>query len=509
MIFGSGFAGGFGDPENFLYFLSVTQDFLGSGVNVYFIPSTGFGNQYFGVYLNAGLLKSVYVKEGESSGSIVVSPEAGITNQTVTVLAQGLAQFLDQTNVVRYMETPSADAVHIQFTWPYETLGAVDNLGNYLSWFSVASLTGVDIFRTASTIYQTRRTLPVNTVVAGSNISITITSDIGDVLSTGSGAFPGFIAMSGTLSGSIYISAGAATKAGTIGLRWPQSATIKRSGSPIGSVVFNQVNTAEYVDPKLTAGTYPYLIECVSDTGVNGTDTSPVSVTVGAPPYPVTSLAYASGNASALVLSWVPSVTTGATYNVYVMPYTAHHMDLHNPTTTAIAGSTGITLPAVSAYPGRVYVLVRSVKSGVEEKNIGNLIIELDASGNVVLPRPNNAEVQSYTVTTGNLLTMIGSYTFTGEIGVATQLQLFSRAVGGSYNFASPDSVGALGSPLTANTKAATMTATYPDGALYVTVKAVTAAGVQSSAYPSDTLIFFSSSVMPAATGVTAEAAKG
>jgi hypothetical protein len=193
-------------------------------------------------------------------------------------------------------------------------------------------------------------------------------------------------------------------------------------------------------------------------------------------------LAYKSGAASATVLQFTASPTSGATYRAYFQNIGDAAIDFETIAATANAGSTQISLPAITGYPGTARIVLRAVKTGVEEQNLSTLELEYDSNGARVV-RPNSASLDrgSMVVSAGLSVSIAGRYDSNNETVAATTLKLFSRLPGGSYDYASPESTGALAA-VGAGVKAATLTATFATvGWRYLRAVAFSAGGVASN----------------------------
>jgi hypothetical protein len=169
-----------------------------------------------------------------------------------------------------------------------------------------------------------------------------------------------------------------------------------------------------------------------------------------------------------------------------------------------------VTLPALTGYPGVVRVWARAVQGAVEERNQDVLELEFGVAGAFTALRPNTPAVQSggIAVTASRTIGVQATYDSLRELGTATQLQMFIRVVGGSYNYASADATTALSG--TARLRSVTLSATrVVDGWCWVRVLAATAAGVQSD--PDDAaeyLVWTSAENTPAPTGAVAYVAR-
>lgn len=346
-------------------------------------------------------------------------------------------------------------------------------------------------------------TPPASEAVAGSMATVTL-KRYGSVVASGTVSAPGTCTLDeqndSGISGTVAVGASPTDVTGAaLHVRFPQSLRVLRDQTDPPTtiretVAFNRSDQGVWTEPEdLDPGTYYYRAEYVSDTGDEGAETATSTVTIPGPPEPPTNLAYSSGNAAATVLSFTPSPTSGATYRAYLMQPGGTAINFADPAATAPAGSTSITLPAISGYPGTAYVVVRAVSAGgVEEVNGEVLALEYDASGNYVAPRPNTPAIRDWSVTAGNTLQVTASYDPTDEAGTATQVHLCTRTPSGSYDWTNPDATASLSiSPLHPEAKTASLQVTgLADGWHYVAVKAATAAGVQSADASDEVLIY-------------------
>jgi hypothetical protein len=245
-------------------------------------------------------------------------------------------------------------------------------------------------------------------------------------------------------------------------------------------------------DDVLADGTYYYALTAISDTDDVGTQSTPTTIVVTAAPDAPDSLAYVSGNAAATSISWTASTTVGATYNIYVQNPDDDYMDTETPTQTAVAGSTGATLPAITGYAGRAQVLVRAEKSGIEEQNGDFLRLDYDSAGNYISQQPNAPEIRSVIVSDGLTLTASITYTTKDQNATASTVELYTRTPSGTYDFDSPDDSSALSAD-NGGIRTATASATkVTDGWYYVTAKAVTVGDVQSDGNASEVAVYVS-----------------
>jgi hypothetical protein len=465
-----------------------------------FMAAPGMGNAWFGVYLNADYCGWVYAVEGVTASINVTIPPARGANLSVVVLRQGSMQAYDQSRAARGYDGESAAQATLTVAWPAEILGTPENAN--LSAWTLAGLTYALADRGET---KTRGAFTINLTVTGGTATLALANG-GGTLASGSVAVPGTITLAeqnnSGLSGTVAIGAGAATWGGLLYLRWPASLEIYRAAANpptvlIDTETFAGYDTTVYTDPALlAAGTYYYRTRFVSDTGESGAyGAAQAEVIPGLPGAPGT-LAYLSGTAAATILSFTASATVGATYRAYTMGIGGSFIDVDNIAATAAAGATQITLPALSGYPGTAQAIVRAVYGGVEEKNGAAVSLEYDAAGAYVPARPSAPGVKGFSVSAGLTLNVTGTYSRGSDLGVATQLQLFTRAPGGSYNYSSPDATAALAAAGSMQTAA--LAATLTDGWWYFVLKSATAAGVQSAAASAEYLALIADDVLSA-----------
>lgn len=501
MRFGSLFGAGFGSPDRHVRNLKITPVEGNTQFAISFMAAPNFGDAWFGVYVNAIYRGWVYAVEGVTANINVTVPPGRGGNLSVVILRQGDYQTYDMSRIARGYDAETAANITIAIAWPPEILGTPENAN--LSAWALAGLTYNLSDRIAGA--ATRGTLTFSITVAGGTATATL-SNRGGVLASGSNAVPGTITLAeqnnSGLSGTVAAGAGTVTWAGLLYFRWPASIEIYRAAAnpptvKIGSQNFAGFDTTDYVDTAaLAAGTYYYRTRFLSDTDEEGSYSAATAEAIPGLPGAPGASAYKSGNAAATVLSFTASATVGATYRAYIMGIGGSFIDVTNIAATAAAGATQITLPALSGYPGTAQAVVRAVYGGLEEKNGAAVSLEYDVAGAYVPPRPAAPGVASYSTSAGLTLTVTGTYSQGNALGVATVLQLFTRAPGGSYNYASPDATGTLAAA--GAVKMATMTATLAAGWHYFVVGSATATGVQSAATSAEYQSFVSDVVLSA-----------
>lgn len=494
---------GYGDPLKHIDFFQVKAE--GNNILARFRPnmcSPGRGDEYFGIYRNSKLMRVYFAESNVITDWISISRDPGHTTQFIVIISHGFSG--DPANsfpeLSRKFELDESQRITARWPWQLHEAGSYDDTNAYTSNWDLSGLEYDETRRVKGWI--TRGVLDFDLAVSGGNVTVTVRNGQ-TTLATGTAAVGGTVTLaesnSSGVSGSVDVAAGVATTSDLhLLLRWPESMKYKRdSVSPPTTVRktvnFNEIKEASFTEESdLSAGTYYVRLQPVSDTGDDGDESSITAVVVPGTPEPPTNIAYSSGNAAATVVSWTASATAGATYNIYVQQ-PGGCMDFDTPTQTEVAGSTQTTLPAISPTTGTAYVVVKALHSGVESRNRNFLALEYD-SGAYVAPRPNDCTInrESEDVTSGRSLSIKGTYDSSQEEGTATQLQLFTRTPSGSYNFASPDNTANLDNGIR-GVKTATLSYTFAsNGHYYITMKAVTAGGVQSLNQAAEIPVFVS-----------------
>jgi hypothetical protein len=572
MRFGSPIAAGFGAPANHLVECSVVSTGAPGIVRVIFTPATGFGDAAFQVLVNSLPARTIWCAEGEQRVLEVATPTAVQTpNVCILRLGRGDWTGYSYTRVARTYDPGGPYAV-LLWEWAYDVIEPA--LGDTAPVLSNWTLTGLQrgVNCTPDTSQRTRASLSVALTVAGGVRTVSLYA--GGVLvasgtrDTTAGAVTLTAANSSGLSGSVDLTASAVAVTATLAIRWPDRVNVYRDGTLAGSAIFDGGSlSGSYRDGPLAAGSYTFTLREISDSEDEGTLSAGLSVTIVQPPAPPASLRWWQGNANMVYLAIGPSPTAGCTYRLYLgQPGAAINLSeiaatyteslpFWTPATVIaryayrlpstpngyiykaeLGGTTGltepvwptvpgagvtdgtvlwscqyasVTLPAITGYPGTAHVIARAVLGGVEEDNLNILALEFDAAGQYVTPRPNAPRVEriSYSET---LVQVQAVYDRTDELGVATQLQLFFRTPGGTYDYTSP----AQSLSLTAGgTVQAVLLSAEPSPArqwAYCRVLAATVENVQSTAADSpEFAVWTSDEDMPAPANPQAFAARG
>jgi hypothetical protein len=522
--YGEPYSTWYGDPTKLLAYVR-TRLVTGGTLEVAFMPRSGEGDTWFGIYLNGRKVVHVFAADAKEYVTRIPLPW-GSNEAAIHVIPLGGCgdPAADFSHVARGVEASDSQRVTIQLAFTPEVIqpDSEEDAGYTNSW----SLTGIAYAQNVERLppLLTRGRLECVLDENGTNVTVTLNCH-GKSVATGTlalASLPGVVTLaeanSSGLSGVVTVAASVADKTFDLYCRWPASMRVLRdtSNPPTtlrATVSFDGRQAINWTEPSdLAAGTHYYKLQPVSDTGQAGTASSVLTTVIAGPPEPPAALAYASGAAAATVCSFTASSTVGATYRAYMQTIGAASFDCETIAATALAGATSITLPAITGYAGTVRVIVRAVSGGIEEQNLAVLKIEYDATGARVAPRPNPAALDQGTiaVTTGLTMVIAGRYDSNNEAGTATRIKLFKRSPGGSYDYTSPDDNEAL-VDLGAGVKGATFSLTFSTaGWYYLRACAYTAASISST--PTDCpeiQVYVSDSAMAAPTNIQAHVSRG
>lgn len=162
----------------------------------------------------------------------------------------------------------------------------------------------------------------------------------------------------------------------------------------------------------------------------------------------------------------------------------------------------GLVTPLVTNRIVRVIVRCTRVADGLQEVNDEVLDIELDASGNVMLPRPNQSYITG--ISANNLTVTFSLMSKTDDqVVAASTLAVYYAAAPSSPTYVTPAGSAAVSSEVTGMVTA-DVPVTFPSAGYYVVAsKALSAAGVQSSGAKEST-IWVGTEQPAAATSVSA-----
>lgn len=147
----------------------------------------------------------------------------------------------------------------------------------------------------------------------------------------------------------------------------------------------------------------------------------------------------------------------------------------------------GLVTPLVTNRVVRVIVRCTRVSDGLQEVNDEILDIELDASGNIVLPRPNHAYITGISSDNLSLTFSVMSKT-DDQVVAASSLAIYYAAAPNSPSYVTPAGYAVVSSDVTGMVTAS-VTVAFPLAGYYVVAaKALSAAGTQSSGAKESTI---------------------
>jgi hypothetical protein len=500
-FFGSNFGSGLGTPDN-----HIADIIYNDNGDFSFIPSDGFGNMFYGVYLDSILKYSIYAKEGEYTG---VRNITGKEDSIVSIL--GLGQ-LDNNVNLNVLEADDVDSkyISIKFDWIYDVIDPPE-----FPALTSVQLTGVTKNMLGQSVenMETRGELSVYAEKVGSDVNVIIYDVNESELCSGTATISGTTALTLTesndsgVSGSIQVLDEAVVE-NTVNLtiRYPKEMRVLRDTTtppttPIASIQYDGKENYLYTEKNtLAVGDYYYALAALSDTDDLGDASTPFLVTISGAPLPVTNLQYVSGNYSNTLISFTPSATVGATYNVYVSDENGV-LNTNEPYDTLIAGSTEVTLGTL-VYPNSYKILIRAEFGGVEEKNMNYLELEYGIDGEILKLRPNTPSISSISVKQGNTVTVHVSYDTTNELNDGATVQVFTRLYDELYDLTTPSGTGTLTSFNVSGVKTGNVTIEMPNGTYYYVARVIATDG--GVGYISNEVEKFASDEnMSAPTGIT------
>jgi len=531
MRFGAPYSAGYGNPENhYAYTIPDTTEMARRGytscpVRFKLRTSPVMYPCFHHVFVNAKKVATVYDSDGAEKNVDVQIPY-GTNSFSIFIMRVGQLSdpLANYDRCARVSEETENERITLVLTFVPKVVEPEFSSGTHTSsWALTGAVLGENTARVAG--HPTWGRLGYTIDVDGGVATLTLTSGTRTVAS-GSATVLGapfpitFTASDGSgLAGSVTVADTVADVTdGVLDVRWPKEMKIKRGTSDppttvIATVPFRGENQVRYTEAsELAAGTYYYRTQQVSDTGSNGTESATVSIVAIGAPEPPTNLAYSSGGVADTVLSYNRSTTAGATYRLYHPNSVGGQINMDVPAQTIGSGTPGgaatIAVTSFAVAAGTVAFVLRAVSGGVEERNLNVLLVEYDAAGARVAPRPNTPGINEggITITSGRDISVPVLYDPTREKGTATQVYFYKRTPSGSYPaVGSPDATASLSS--TANgLKKATISYTFAsNGYYYIRALAATAAGVTSLTTDAAEFLVFASDETMAAPTFTAE----
>jgi hypothetical protein len=488
-----------GDNEDMFLTFTVDDDSTSLGARIQLAMATGYGDQYVAIISDAEVRQILWMAEGEPwEGWIGYNPARSLHAVSAHPLGDwNTLTDLDITYESRLFFSDKGVSVVLEWDAVIESLTAYDDDNQLSGW----SLTGLQRGKNCSAVQNvpTQGRIDIEITTVGGTHTVTLSNggvDVAEGSRTGDGAITLAEKNSSGVSGSVTIAYAndlALADAAYLGIRWAAGYYVHCATS----LSFPRTEEAYVYDDgianrfsatikDLAAGTYSYVIQAYTDTGVVGTNTSVIgTVAVPGPPDPPGAISYVSGDYLATIVAFTNSATPGATYRLYDSP-----MD-EPPNLTAVADTLAAgtpsaarqwTLPALAApAAGLRRIVIVAVLAGVEDGYRRELAIEYDAAGNAVPARPNAPGMLASSI---SALTLTAQYTYdtAEQDAAATILQLFLVAEAATADWTRPDGAGSISATGTLRTGSISATAAA-DGWYRWAVRAATAPGAVANVY--------------------------
>ena len=488
-----------GDNEDFFLDFLVDDDATGLGARIQLEMATGYGDQFVALIADSEIRQILWMAEGDIwEGWVAYDPAREIHAVSAHPLGDwNYVTDLDITYEHRLFFSDKGVSIVLEWDAVIEALTAYDDDDQLSGW----SLTGLQRALNCMQVEgsPTQGRLDIEITDNGGDYTVTLSMNgyaIAEGTRTGNGVVTLAEQNDSGVSGSVTIAYSgdlALADAAWLGIRWaagyyvhcatslsfPRTAEVYVYDDGLGNRFAATIGD-------LAAGTYSYVIQAHTDTGVAGTNTSVIgTVTVPGPPDPPGALSYVSGNYAATVIGFTNSPTAGATYRLYDSEL-GEPPDMATVADTLIAGTPSAartwTLPALSAPAAGIRrVVVVALSGGVEDGYRRALSIEYDAAGNVIPARPNIPGAQT---SSANGLTLTAQYTYdtADEDAEATILQAFLIAEGGTVDWTRPSGVASIAASGTLRSGTVQATAAA-DGWYRWVIRAATAPGAVANVY--------------------------
>lgn len=440
MKFGAPFSAGFGSPENWLTSLKVEA--LNTRIRVEFIPSYA---GWYGTYVDSRQQAMRYCEAAERVVQYVPA-DASVSRQMVSVIRAGAAG-VGVSRSARWYDSQTSRRSTLDWKWSYEVLNSIDVNGatklsawsvNYLTWALVSPVN-------SSTC---RGYLDVIITVSGGNVTISLQRQ-GYTLASGACAVGDICyldAVNGDVTAQVTTDPTIATGTEQLFIRYPESMKILRGTIDPPTVIVATVPfVGEELDGSFTEASdlvpskrYYYRIRTYSDTGELGVVSPSIVVDISGPPAPAADLALDSSSSNwpvsiDCVFTFTESITPGVEYKLYLQSPSDPYINWNDVYPCVFgSGTFSTSLPATA---GTFKLVLRTNLIGGIQEFIGtDLEVEFDGTGAFIPPRPNTPTIMKSTITGGLTVAINTSYDPSREVGVATHIHLYYKAVGGAYN---------------------------------------------------------------------------
>jgi len=483
-----------GDHWDFLLDYVVDDMGTGSEARVTMRATTGYGGMYWGIFCNRILIAIVNLPEGLTRRFTTFFPSV-LSEPVISAAPLGdweaIPPGVDAAIQQEYFVTDKAKS----YQYDFDAVISQRAYGTGASQLSNWALTGLRRYQTGRPVENEPTQIRIDIVLTkvGSTITVQLYND-GLLLAEGSRTGNGTVELTerngSGLAGNVDVahSANIAFGAAYFLARWPRAYKIYLDGALYRTMADpGLANKLSLQLGPLSVGPHELQVLAISDTAKDGSLSAADSFTVpGRPEAPgVIALQTSAGDWTNTKIQFPVSATPGVTYRYY-------DSDLDGPTNlgtpvspaaeSELAGIHYATLPTLpAAAAGKRRIIVMAVNSGVEDGAMRRIVVEYDAAGAIVLPRPNVPGFGIKSVTNGKTFNVEYNYDTLEEKGVATHVQLFLVADGSAVNWSSPDVEQALGAADGRGFKRGLLSAATAGNGLYrYAVRARTSTGVQS-----------------------------
>lgn len=396
------------------------------------------------IYCVAGVVQQMIIQIPDGARTVSICPQGQFADNAVRIQDQIDAFFADGLHFIDRAQVNIVATVKVLYEKTAQ-LSSMD-VGGFKRFTNVAPVDG----------RKTWGKLDVQLVTSGGVHTLTLFVNGRDMWRgsrTGDGSIDifggGYQGKVGTVTltytGDIALTDGVAVL-----LKWPDHYNIYLKSTAFVGGDFPRTVTATIPDDGFSntfvfksfvqAGGGKYIV--VHEVGDDGNESTGIQLggllltTYDTPAAP-TGLAYVSGGGTNTVIHWTASTTSGASYNIYDSLATGilNATDIQG---THVSGSGTLTqtLANIGSYTGLRYVLVRSLKTGVEESNLTLLILEY-ASGTYIALRPPVPYGGNHFSTSGRTLTVPVSLYLDPSNATPATVELYVYLSTGSPNYAS------------------------------------------------------------------------
>lgn len=431
--------------------LSTKVDYVGaSSIRARAMPHPQYYDRYFAPNVNGAYVgRNTYLEAYDQYNEVLLLTPGTTGRASFYLEDAGLwssfpvESFGEDYSPATYAEEDDAlTAQRLQFTWsaPY-TITSVRGDSQLSSITVTGAKRGVNV---AKTNMPTRGKLHYQILAVGTDRIVRWwcgTTLVAEGYRSGNGAVSCTEVNNSELTVACTLTYTADVLPGTafVELRWPAAYQIHYSTAALSfprtaelTAYDNGSDDFTVLTALLAAGTYNWNILTIDDGGVVQTTSLPSTTAkaINSPPAAPT-ITSVTGDATGLTVNWAVG-ETGCTFTVYAShinyPINLGNFATPAPVTTAL-NATSAVLAAVADYPGKVRIIVRATKASIQEQTDTEFVVELDESGDIVLPKPNRASVEEITITSGLTVTVAAAILDNDKAVAATVMDLYLVAL--------------------------------------------------------------------------------